>query len=135
MSGERIFLLAFGIVLAATRSLGVVAPGFFGRFAAAIWRSPAFRAWSKPWAVVAMGMGGLGLYLAWGPMSVHVTVQAVVAAALGAFLLVAGVGLLVGWMERFADKVIAAVQDAFVCRVMASMAVVIGLLLVCVAIA
>lgn len=131
MSGERIFLLAFGIVLAATRSLGVAAPGFFGRFAAAIWRSPTMRAWSKVWGLVTIGIGGLGLYLAWGP----VTVQAVVAAGLGAFLVVGGIGLLAGWMERFADRLIQAVQDAFVCRVMASMAVVIGLLLVCVAIA
>jgi len=131
MSGERIFLLVFGIVLAATRSLGVVAPEFFARLAKRIWRSGSLKALSKVWAVVAMGLGGLGLYLAWGPA----TVQAAVAAALGVFLVAGGVGLLTGWMERFADRLIEAVQDAFVCRVMASMAVVIGLLIICVAIA
>jgi len=131
MSSDRIFLLVFGIVLAATRSLGIMAPGFFGRFAAAVWRSPAMRAWAKPWAVVAMAIGGLGLYLAWGPL----TVQGVVLAVLSWFLLGAGFLLFIGWVYRFADKVIEAVQDPFLCRVMCSMAVVIGLLLIAVALA
>ena len=131
MSGERIFLLVFGIVFATTRSLGVIAPGFFGRFAAAIWRSPTMRAWAKPWGLVAMAIGGFGLGVAWGPL----TVQGVVLAVLSWFLLGAGFLLLIGWIYRFADKVIEAVQDPFLCRVMCSMAVVIGLLLVAVALA
>jgi hypothetical protein len=78
-----------------------------------------------------MAIGGFGLYLALGPL----TVQGVVLAVLSWFMVGAGFALLVGWVFRFADKVIEAVQDPFLCRVMCSMAVVIGLLLVAVAIA
>ncbi|MBM4039101.1 MAG: hypothetical protein FJ290_11375 [Planctomycetes bacterium] len=131
MSGDRIFLLAFGIAMAATRLPGIVAPAFFGRFAAALWQSPAMRACAKPWGVVAMGLGAFGLGLAWGPL----TVQGVVLAVLSWFLVGAGFLLLIGWIYRFADKVIAAVQDPFLCRLMCSMAVVIGLLLIAVALA
>jgi polyferredoxin len=130
MSGDRIFLLAFGAVLAGTRSVGIVAPGFFGRFAATIWRAKSFQAWLKVWALVAMGLGALGLYLAWEPL----TVQAIATSALSLALIASGVALLAGWVLRFADKVIQLVSDAFVCRVMCSMAVVIGLLLIALAI-
>lgn len=129
MSGDRIFLLVFGIVLAATRAPGIVAPGFFGRLAADLWRSPVMRAWAKPWAAVAIAIGALGLYLAWGPL----TVQAVVLAALAWFLIGMGLLLFIGSVYAFADKAIAAVQDPFLCRMLCTMTVVIGLLLIALA--
>lgn len=131
MSGDRIFLLAFGAALAATRSLGIVAPGFFGRFAASIWRSNWFRAFYRVWALVAIAVGALGIYLAWEP----VTVQAIATTVLSVFLIASGFSLFTAWMLRFTEKVIQLVTDAFVCRLMCSMAVAIGLLLIALALA
>jgi hypothetical protein len=129
MSGERIFLLVLG-ALTATRLLGVVSPTLFARMAAGLWRSRVFRRWMKPYGVVLIGVGGLGLYLAWGPLSV----QAVVAAALSVFLAAMGVALLAGWVLRFGDRMVQLISDPLLCRVLCSAAVVIGLLLVCLAI-
>jgi len=131
MSGDRVFLLVFGIAVAASRGIGIVAPGPFGRFAASVWRANWFRGFLKVWALVAMGLGALGLYLAWKPL----TVQAIATTVLSVALIASGISLLAGWVLRFADKVIQLVSDAFVCRVMCSMAVVIGLLLIGLALA
>jgi len=129
MSGDRIFLLVLG-ALTATRLLGVVSPGLFARIVTGLWRSSLFRRWMKPYGVVLIGVGGLGLYLAWGPLSV----QAVVAAALSVFLIAMGVALIAGWVLGFGEKMVRQIADPMLCRVLCSTAAVIGLLLVCLAI-
>ena len=92
MSGDRIFLLVFGALTVLGRFPGVVWPGPFARFAARWWPPDRVPAWTKPFGVLLLGAGALGLCLAWPLRSV----QAIVAAALSATLVGVGLGLLMG---------------------------------------
>jgi hypothetical protein len=129
MSGVRIFLLVLG-ALTATRLLGVVSPRLFARLAAGLWHWGPFRRWTKVYGLLVMALGGLGLYLAWGRLSV----QAVVLTALSFLLIGMGVAMAAGRLVRFGDRIVQLLADEFACRVVCSAAVVIGLLLICVAI-
>jgi hypothetical protein len=131
MSDERLFLVILGGLVVVTRSVGLVSPKTFAGLVMKLLEPRVFGALSKPWGIVVLGAGVLGLYLSWGIC----TVQGIVVVVLSVFFVAVALALLSGRLNWLRERATTVLSDTFLCRLLCALAVVIGLLLVCLAIA